>query len=130
LGRDLRARLLQPEREAAELPGQYTGKRGVVLARAAVRFGAVEQELRSRVLVERGHLELSHIGGKIRRPCGDDNMAALQTRHELRHLGNGDAVVDIVEDHEPRWVGLKPAQDGGDLGRVVARLFLWQVENL
>jgi hypothetical protein len=55
-------------------------------------------------------------------------MAAFKTRHEFRHLPNGGAVVDVVEDHQPRRVQLKPAQDGGDLGRVVARPFLWQVK--
>ena len=125
----MRARLLQPQREAAKLPRQRPRKRRVVLALAAVRFRPVEQELRGRVLVERGNFELSHTGGKIRRPRGDDDMAAFETRHEFRHLGNGGAVVDVVEDHEPSRVGLEPAQDGGDLGRVVARLFLRQVEN-
>jgi hypothetical protein len=57
-------------------------------------------------------------------------MPAFKTRHEFRDLSNGGAVVDVVEDHQPCRVGLEPAQDGGDLGRVVARLFLWQVENL
>ena len=85
--------------------------------------------MRGRVLVERGNFELSHTGGKIRRPRGDDDMPAFETRHEFRHLGDRGAVVDVVEDHQPGRVGLKPAQDGGDLGRVVARLFLWQVEN-
>ena len=125
----MRAGLLQSQREAAEFPGQRQRERRVVLALAAVCFGAVEQELRGRVLVERGNFELSRTGGKIRRPRGNDDMAAFETRHEFRHLGNCGAVVDVVEDHQPGRVGLEPAQDGGDLGRVVARLFLWQVEN-
>src|ERR1700733_1075512 len=61
---------------------------------------------------------------------GDDDMPAFKTRHEFRDLSNGGAVVDVVEDHQPSRIALEPAQDGGDLGRVVARLFLWQVENL
>ena len=94
------------------------------------RASVLEQELRGRILVERGYFELSHPSGKIRRPRGDDDMAAFETRHEFRHLNNGCAVVDVVEDHQPGRVRLKSAQDGGDLGRVVACLFLWQVENL
>ena len=127
LGRDMRPRLVQPERKAAQLPRQVKGKRRVILALVAVGFGAVEQELRGCVLVERGHFELSHTCGKIRRPRGDDDMPAFEARHEFRHLSNGGAVVDVVEDHQPFRVGLEPAQDGGDLGCVVARLFLWQV---
>ena len=126
----MRARLLQPERKAAKLPRQRPRQRRVVFALASVGVRPVEQELRGRVLVERGNFELSHKGGKIRRPRGDDDMAAFETRHEFRHLSDGGAVVDVVEDHQPGRVGLEPAQDGGDLGRVVARLFLWQVENL
>ena len=126
----MRACLLQPERKAAEFPRQCPRQRRVVLALASVGVGPVEQELRGRILVERGNFELSDTGGKIRRPRGDDDMPAFETRHEFRHFSNGGAVVDVVEDHQPRRVELEPAQDGGDLGRVVARLFLWQVENL
>jgi hypothetical protein len=93
--------LLKPERKAAELPRQTMGKRRIVLALAAVRFGALKQELRSRVLVERGNFELSHAGGKIRRPRGDDDMPAFETRQEFRYLSNGGAIVDVVEDHQP-----------------------------
>ena len=56
-------------------------------------------------------------------------MPAFKTRHEFRDLSNGGAVVDVVEDHQPSRIALEPAQDGGDLRRVVARLFFWQVEN-
>ncbi len=66
---------------------------------------------------------------KIRRPRGDDDMPAFQTRHEFRHFSDGGAVVNVVEDRQPSRIGLEPAQDGGDLGCIVARLFLWQVEN-
>ena len=130
IGRDMRARLLQTQRQAAKLPRQRPRQRRVVLALGAVRFGSVEQELRGRALFKNAEFELSKSGGKIRRPRGDDDMPAFKTRHEFRHLGNGGGVVDVVEDHQPCRVQLEPAQDGGDLGRVVARLFLRQVENL
>jgi hypothetical protein len=57
-------------------------------------------------------------------------MPAFQTRHELADGGDGVFVVDVIEDHQPCRVQLKPAQDSGDLGGVVARLFLRQVEKL
>ncbi len=78
ISRDMRASLLQPEREAAKLPRQRPRQPRVVLGLAAVRLGAVEQELRGRVLVERGNFELSKPGGKIRRPRGEDDVPAFE----------------------------------------------------
>ena len=124
------AGLLQPQRKPAEFPRQFTGKRDIVPALVSVNVRSVEQELCGRVLIERGKFELSHTCGKIRGPRGDDDMAAFETRHEFRHLGDGGAIVDVVEDHQPCRVGLKPAEGGRDLGRVIARLLLWQVKNL
>jgi hypothetical protein len=124
----MRPGLLKPQREASKLPRQRSRKLRIVFAFAAVRVGPVQQEFRSGGLVECGDFKLSHPGGKIRRARGNNDMATFEARHELRHLGNGSAVVDVVEDYEPSRVGLEPAQDGGDLGGVVTRLFLWQVK--
>ena len=77
-----------------------------------------------------GNLELSHAGRKIRRPRGDDDVSTPKTGHEFSHLSDRLTIVNVVEDHQPRGVELEPAQDGGDLRCVVARLFLWQVKNL
>ena len=68
-------------------------------------------------------------GREIRRPRRDDHMPALQARQALAHRGDGRAVVDIVEDHQPRRIGFEPAQRRSDLRRVVARLLLRQVQN-
>ena len=71
----MRGRLLQSQRQAAKLPRQRPGQRRVVLAIGAVRFGAVEQELRGRALFKNAQFELLKSGGKIRRPRGDDRHA-------------------------------------------------------
>ena len=57
-------------------------------------------------------------------------MSAVQPWQKLAHGGDRCAVVDIVEDHEPGWVGYEPAQGRRDPGRVVARLLFRQIENI
>jgi hypothetical protein len=57
-------------------------------------------------------------------------MPVREPRHQFRHGGDSARVVNIVEDEEPGRMGFEPSQNRLDLGRVLARLLLGQIENL
>ena len=67
--------------------------------------------------------------GRMRRR--DSRMApAAEARQQLGDGGDGRRVVDVVEDHQPARMVLEPAERGGDLHRVLARVFFRQIENV
>ncbi|MGA2493178.1 MAG: hypothetical protein ABSF67_09535 [Roseiarcus sp.] len=96
----------------------------------AVRVGALHQEGDRGRLVEHAKFELAQRSGKIAGAAGDDNLAAAEARQQLVDGGDGVLVVDVVDDHQPAGMGCEPAERGGDLRRVLARVLFRQIENV
>ena len=117
LGRDIGARLFEPEREAAELARERPGLRRVVL-RAASRSPErpLEQELRRRVLVERVELERCGCApGKFAARPVTITCPPLSRGMRFADRRDGLLVVDVVEDEEPGRVGFEPLQDAASI---------------
>ena len=68
IGRDVRAGLLEPEREASEFARKRTGLSLVIHCHVATAGRALQQEMRRRIFVERVEFELAYATRKIPRP--------------------------------------------------------------
>ena len=71
----------------------------------------------------------SEAGKLPARPVTID-LAAAEARQQLVDGGDGGRIVDVVDDHQPAGMGGEPAERGGDLRRVLARVLLRQIENV
>ena len=130
LGRDIGARLFEPERKPAEFASERLRQLRVVGGARAVLVRALHEEGDGGRRIEHGEFELVQLGREIAAAAGDDHFSATQAREELADGGDGRRVVDVVDDHQPARMGLTPAERGGDFYRVLARVFFRQIENV
>ena len=110
LRRDVGARLLEPEREAAEFPRERRGP-----ARRRRRLAIARRCGSSKNCVAESSSSTS--SSSLRGPAGKFAARAVTTTWppfsrgmQLRDRGDGVFVVDVVEDQQPGRVRLQPAQ--------------------
>ena len=72
LGRDVGARLFEPEREVAEFAGEFLRQLRVVGRARAVLVGALDQEGDGGRPIEHAEFELAQRSGEIAGAAGDD----------------------------------------------------------
>ena len=127
---DISAGLLEPEREVAEFVGEPPGLGFVIGSGGAILARAQHEESGRSFMVEHAEFELTYASRKICCAARDNHVPALEPRHQADDSGDRLSVIDVVEDHQPSRMDIKPPYRGLDLHGVLPRLPFGNVENV